>query len=74
MPRRILEKEVHQVPTLRVRIDRARIATISSDPADLAAAVAAIARRHPQYLTAPPPGPAITITVHRWTGWAAGSA
>jgi PPOX class probable F420-dependent enzyme len=49
-------------------------ATISSDPADLAAAVAAIARRHPQYLTAPPPGPAITITVHRWTGWAAGSA
>ena len=51
-------------------------ATVTADPTELADAVAVIARRHPQYLSAPylsssAPGPVIRIDVHRWVGWAA---
>lgn len=47
------------------------IAAVTSDPGELAAAVAAISQGHPQYLTRPPPGPTIRIVVARWVGWAA---
>lgn len=30
-----------------------------------------LARRHSQYLTQPPPGPAVAIAVHRWSAWSA---
>ena len=29
-----------------------------------------LAEKYPQYRTAPPPGPALEITVQRWSGWA----
>ena len=31
-----------------------------------------LARRHRQYRSQPPPGPAVAIAVHRWSGWSAG--
>ncbi|EIV91282.1 TIGR03668 family PPOX class F420-dependent oxidoreductase [Frankia sp. QA3] len=35
-----------------------------------AAAVAALTARYPQYRQVPPTGPAIVVTVTRWSGWA----
>ena len=31
--------------------------------------MAMLADRYPQYRDAPPPGPAVAITVERWSGW-----
>ena len=31
-----------------------------------------LAKRHAQYRTQPPPGPAVAIAVHRWSAWSAG--
>lgn len=32
--------------------------------------LARLAAKYPQYRSAPPPGPALEITVQRWSGWA----
>ena len=32
--------------------------------------LARLAAKYPQYRSAPPPGPALEITVERWSGWA----
>jgi PPOX class probable F420-dependent enzyme len=47
------------------------LATILDEPATMAAALALLARRYPQYRARPPGGPVISIQVARWTGWAA---
>ena len=39
--------------------------------AEMAAPVALLARRYPQYRAAPPGGPVIRVQVERWSGWAA---
>jgi PPOX class probable F420-dependent enzyme len=44
-------------------------ARIAPDGPDLATAVALLAARYPQYAARPPAGPAILITVTRWSGW-----
>ncbi|CCH76931.1 Pyridoxamine 5'-phosphate oxidase [Nostocoides japonicum T1-X7] len=36
-----------------------------------AAAVAVLARKYPQYLTDPPPGPLIRVEIDRWVSWSA---
>jgi len=46
-------------------------ATILAGPAEMAAPLALLARRYPQYRAAPPGGPVIRVQVGRWTGWAA---
>jgi PPOX class probable F420-dependent enzyme len=46
-------------------------ADILEEPADMAAALALLAGRYPQYQQQPPGGPVIRIQVARWTGWAA---
>ncbi len=46
-------------------------ATILEDPALIAAPIALLAARYPQYRDRPPGGPVIAIRVTRWTGWAA---
>src|SRR6266516_6384724 len=46
-------------------------ATILAGPAELAAPLALLASRYPQYRAAPPDGPVIRVQVGRWTGWAA---
>ena len=46
-------------------------ATILAGAAEMAAPLALLARRYPQYRAAPPGGPVIRVQVHRWTGWAA---
>lgn len=46
-------------------------ATVTTDTADVATAVAALTARYPQYMTAEPLGPVIRMKVRRWTGWAA---
>jgi PPOX class probable F420-dependent enzyme len=51
-------------------IDAAGAAEVDG-AAEATAAVAALARRYPQYRDAPPPGPVIAIAVARFTGWAA---
>jgi PPOX class probable F420-dependent enzyme len=50
-----------------VRADGA--ATILADPRQLAAPVALLAARYPQYRERPPDGPVIAISADRWTGW-----
>ncbi|HEX6350424.1 MAG TPA: TIGR03668 family PPOX class F420-dependent oxidoreductase [Candidatus Dormibacteraeota bacterium] len=48
-----------------VRADgRARV----TDPAP--EVLARLAAKYPQYRSAPPPGPALEVTVERWSGWA----
>jgi PPOX class probable F420-dependent enzyme len=46
-------------------------ATILATPAEMAAPLALLARRYPQYRAVPPDGPVIRVQVGRWTGWAA---
>jgi PPOX class probable F420-dependent enzyme len=55
-----------------VRADGA--ATIVEDPRRLAAPVALLAARYPQYSGQPPAGPVIAISVDRWTGWSGRTA
>ncbi len=52
-----------------VRADGA--ATVISDPSTMAAPIELLARRYPQYLASPPPGPVIAIRVDQWSGWSA---
>ena len=53
-----------------VRLDgRGRLA---GDPAEAAAAVAALVDKYPQYRRQPPAGPVIALEITRWTGWSAG--
>jgi PPOX class probable F420-dependent enzyme len=40
-------------------------------PAEMAAPLALLASRYPQYRASPPGGPVIRVQVGRWTGWAA---
>ena len=46
-------------------------ATVLAGAAEMAAPLALLARRYPQYRAAPPGGPVIRVQVERWTGWAA---
>jgi PPOX class probable F420-dependent enzyme len=46
-------------------------ATVLAGAAEMAAPLALLARRYPQYRAAPPRGPVIAVRVERWTGWAA---
>ena len=46
-------------------------AAILEDPRQMAAPIALLAARYPQYRDLPPPGPVIAILAERWTGWAA---
>ena len=52
-----------------VRADGA--ATVLAGAAEMAAPLALLVRRYPQYRAAPPSGPVIRVQVERWTGWAA---
>ena len=52
-----------------VRADGA--ATLLAGAAEMAAPLALLAARYPQYRAPPPGGPVIRIQVERWTGWAA---
>ena len=45
-------------------------ATLRTDEHQMAAPLALLARRYPQYRQAPPPGPVLAMTVTRWSGWA----
>ena len=47
------------------------LASIFGEPGDRARPLELLAARYPQYRASPPAGPVITITVARWTGWAA---
>jgi PPOX class probable F420-dependent enzyme len=44
---------------------------IVSDPAECARARAALVRKYQQYAEQSPDGPALAVTVTRWTGWSA---
>ena len=46
-------------------------ATIVSDPAEAAAAIAALVSKYPQYADRPPDGPVLAVTVDSWTAWSA---
>lgn len=46
-------------------------ARIVENAAERDRALAALAARYPQYREHPPAGPAVTIDVERWSGWAA---
>src|SRR5262249_61829333 len=46
-------------------------ATVLAGAAEMAAPLALLARRYPQYRATPPRGPVIRMQVERWTGWAA---
>jgi PPOX class probable F420-dependent enzyme len=46
-------------------------AAILSDPEQMAAPIAVLSARYPQYREARPDGPVIAIDVHRWTAWSA---
>ena len=46
-------------------------ATILAGAAEMAAPLALLARRYPQYRATPPGGPVIRVQVERWSGWAA---
>jgi PPOX class probable F420-dependent enzyme len=46
-------------------------AAILDDPQQMAAPIALLTARYPQYRDVRPPGPVIEIRVERWTGWAA---
>jgi PPOX class probable F420-dependent enzyme len=52
-----------------VRADGAAVVTENEDV--LARARAALGARYPQHRADPPEGPAFTVEVTRWTGWAA---
>jgi PPOX class probable F420-dependent enzyme len=47
------------------------VATILAGAVEMAAPLALLARRYPQYRIIPPGGPVIRVQVERWTGWAA---
>jgi PPOX class probable F420-dependent enzyme len=47
------------------------IARITGHGPELTRAVALLAERYPQYREDPPVGPAIVVTVSRWSGWRA---
>jgi PPOX class probable F420-dependent enzyme len=47
------------------------MATILTQPAEIAAPVRLLAARYPQYAAASPDGPVIAIQVSRWSGWSA---
>ncbi len=55
-----------------VRVDA--VASVRSEPEALAAALAALRPRYPQYRTSSPSGPVIELHVQRLSGWAASSA
>jgi PPOX class probable F420-dependent enzyme len=44
-------------------------ARVVEEPAELARSVDLLAERYPQYRGNRPQGPAIVITVRRWSGW-----
>jgi PPOX class probable F420-dependent enzyme len=46
-------------------------ASILSEPGDMAAPLALLAGRYPQYRASEPGGPVIHILADRWSGWAA---
>lgn len=46
-------------------------ADVEDDPDPAHPGLLALADRHPQYRAAPPDGPLLTVTVERWSGWAA---
>jgi PPOX class probable F420-dependent enzyme len=46
-------------------------ATIVAEPALMAAPIARLAQKYPQYEQVPIPGPVIAIQVMAWTGWTA---
>ena len=46
-------------------------AVVEPAGSDRDAAVAALAAKYPQYVRRPPPGPAVIVTVERWTWWSA---
>jgi PPOX class probable F420-dependent enzyme len=46
-------------------------AAVLAGPAEMAAPLALLAARYPQYRAIPPGGPVIRVQVGRWTGWAA---
>jgi PPOX class probable F420-dependent enzyme len=46
-------------------------AAIVAGGAERDAALAALVAKYDQYAAAPPPGPAIAISVQRWSGWSA---
>jgi PPOX class probable F420-dependent enzyme len=46
-------------------------ATLLADKQQMAAPLALLTHRYPQYQQAPPPGPMLAVTVRRWSGWAA---
>ncbi|MDA8320497.1 MAG: TIGR03668 family PPOX class F420-dependent oxidoreductase [Actinomycetota bacterium] len=46
-------------------------ARVVSAQAEMAWPITLLARRYRQYRAAPPAGPVITVTVLRWSGWAA---
>ena len=48
-------------------------AAVVSDPAEAAAAIAALVAKYPQYADRPPDGPVLEVTVDSWTGWSAAS-
>lgn len=55
-----------------VRLDgRARRLDAAADADEVAAALAALAGKYPQYRASPPAGPVLRIEVERWRGWAA---
>jgi PPOX class probable F420-dependent enzyme len=50
------------------------MAAILTEPGHIAAPIALLAARYPQYRDRPPGGPVIAIRVTRWTGWAASAS
>jgi PPOX class probable F420-dependent enzyme len=46
-------------------------ASILAGAAEMAAPIALLASRYPQYREQRPAGPVVCVTVHRWSGWAA---
>jgi PPOX class probable F420-dependent enzyme len=50
------------------------MAAILTEPGQIAAPIALLAARYPQYRDRPPGGPVIAIRVTRWTGWAASAS
>lgn len=52
-----------------VRVDGT--ARIAGDPAETTHALNVLTSRYPQYVHSPPPGPVVTVTIDRITGWTA---
>ncbi|MPZ26551.1 MAG: TIGR03668 family PPOX class F420-dependent oxidoreductase [Micromonosporaceae bacterium] len=42
---------------------------VADEPAEAAAAVAALVEKYPQYQAQPPAGPVIAVDIGRWSGW-----